>query len=405
MPDGSPNQRIGLSLSGGGARAIAFHVGCLRALHQCGLLSRVSVISSVSGGSVLAGLYCCRDESFDSFESRVRKLLEEGLMGRIWRSAFSMLGIKVLLSAALRLLVGFLVSLLRVLAALIPIAGLRSAIREINSEQLSRPHTRTDFFERALRDELLFGERRLADLSTQRPRLVINAADLRTQTAFRFTRDAVGSWRTGQVIDVQFHLSEAVAASAAYPILLPAIDRKFRFERDGKVEERRVLLTDGGVYDNLGVKVFDPVRPPPYAFATERVDIVIACVAEPGLPSGDSLPIFLLARLQAAFATVHRQLHTAEFGMLHSWLSAGHIKKLVMPYLGQDDSKLSGSGAPPQPLGSLRDYPVDFKPMNAQAIEGLSKRGYDQTRRLLSMYMADFNLVWPDGGSRTLSHQ
>lgn len=37
---------------------MAFHLGCLRALHNLGLLEQVSTITAVSGGSVLAGLYC-----------------------------------------------------------------------------------------------------------------------------------------------------------------------------------------------------------------------------------------------------------------------------------------------------------------------------------------------------------
>ena len=41
-------RRIGLALSGGGSRAIAFHLGCLRALHDYGLLDDVDVISAVS---------------------------------------------------------------------------------------------------------------------------------------------------------------------------------------------------------------------------------------------------------------------------------------------------------------------------------------------------------------------
>jgi hypothetical protein len=38
-------------------RAIAFHRGCLRALHDRGVLDRVQVISGVSGGSVLTALW------------------------------------------------------------------------------------------------------------------------------------------------------------------------------------------------------------------------------------------------------------------------------------------------------------------------------------------------------------
>ena len=45
-----PRREIGLALSGGGSRAIAFHLGCLRALDDLGLRDSLQVISSVSGG-------------------------------------------------------------------------------------------------------------------------------------------------------------------------------------------------------------------------------------------------------------------------------------------------------------------------------------------------------------------
>ena len=41
---------IGLALSGGGSRAVAFHLGTLRALEDLNLLNEVDVISGVSGG-------------------------------------------------------------------------------------------------------------------------------------------------------------------------------------------------------------------------------------------------------------------------------------------------------------------------------------------------------------------
>ena len=56
--------RIGIALSGGGARAMAFHLGCLRALHDLGILDRVRVFSTVSGGSVIGALYAANDEPF-----------------------------------------------------------------------------------------------------------------------------------------------------------------------------------------------------------------------------------------------------------------------------------------------------------------------------------------------------
>ena len=47
---------IALALSGGGIRAMVFHLGVLRRLAERGLLDRVTKVSTVSGGSLLVGL-------------------------------------------------------------------------------------------------------------------------------------------------------------------------------------------------------------------------------------------------------------------------------------------------------------------------------------------------------------
>ena len=82
---------IGLALSGGGSRAIAFHLGCLRALHDLGILGRVKVLSTVSGGSVIGALYAATDAPFPEFEDRVRTLLLRGLFRPAVRTAFTTL--------------------------------------------------------------------------------------------------------------------------------------------------------------------------------------------------------------------------------------------------------------------------------------------------------------------------
>lgn len=392
------DQRIGVAFSGGGSRAVAFHLGCMKALNECKFLADVDVISSVSGGSVLAALYCSHEEDFAAFEARIRKLLREGLMGRIYASVLSWDGLGALLSSAIALPLAAVTGLLRAIA--IAFAGDwagRARATRLFRGAVRRWRTRTDVFERALRSRGIFGRMRMRDLPAGRPHLVINAADLRTQTAFRFTRERAGSWRSGAVVGHDFRLSEAVAASAAFPVLLPAIDRTFTFSQNGEEKRRRVMLSDGGIYDNLGIQVFDRIRPAKYAFALEPVDIVIACIAEPGLPSGDGLPHFLAARLKTAFSTVHRQLHVSGFATLHAWRASGAIKRLIMPYLGQDDAKLPEVNALPRPveIGALKDYPVDFAAMPEDAIEALTRRGYEQTRWLLSHYMADDGLQWP----------
>ena len=47
---------MALRLSGGGYRAMVFHLGCLIRLNELGLLQQLKRISSVSGGSITAGV-------------------------------------------------------------------------------------------------------------------------------------------------------------------------------------------------------------------------------------------------------------------------------------------------------------------------------------------------------------
>ncbi|MFO7653023.1 MAG: patatin-like phospholipase family protein, partial [Candidatus Krumholzibacteriia bacterium] len=60
-----PPTKLALCLSGGGFRAALFHLGLLRRLHELGTLGQVSTISSVSGGSILAGLLCEQMRRYD----------------------------------------------------------------------------------------------------------------------------------------------------------------------------------------------------------------------------------------------------------------------------------------------------------------------------------------------------
>src|SRR3989442_1211766 len=80
--------KIGLALSGGGSRAIAFHLGCLRALHDRGILDKVGVLSGVSGGSVIAALYAYSDDPFEAFARRVEAVLSRGMVWGIARETF-----------------------------------------------------------------------------------------------------------------------------------------------------------------------------------------------------------------------------------------------------------------------------------------------------------------------------
>ncbi len=56
----SKRPKLGLALSGGGGRASFFHLGVLRRLAELDLLRHVNVLSSVSGGSIIAAHYMLR---------------------------------------------------------------------------------------------------------------------------------------------------------------------------------------------------------------------------------------------------------------------------------------------------------------------------------------------------------
>src|SRR5437764_6480169 len=50
----STMKKLGLALSGGGFRASLYHLGLVRFLRDAGILSQVTHITSVSGGSIMA---------------------------------------------------------------------------------------------------------------------------------------------------------------------------------------------------------------------------------------------------------------------------------------------------------------------------------------------------------------
>jgi Patatin-like phospholipase len=58
--ESEPGPGVGLCLSGGGFRAMLFHLGSLCRLNEAGYLPRLDRVSSVSGGSITAGVLANR---------------------------------------------------------------------------------------------------------------------------------------------------------------------------------------------------------------------------------------------------------------------------------------------------------------------------------------------------------
>ena len=254
VPDAGP--RIGIALSGGGARAIAYHLGCLRTLHRLGILQRARVMSTVSGGSVIGAMYAVHDGTFDEFEHRVRTLLRTGLFRPAIRTALtSGEGLKALLAASLSSCAAVWLAPVRFACAVAAWFGTGHGEVGVQPERWAprRFASRTTLLRRCL-DDILFKGRTLGELRSVRPKLVIVAAELRTGSAFYFSNGEAGSWRFGRLDPSGIRVAQAVAASAAYPLLLPALDERYTFRRrDRSLVADRVTLSDGGVYDNLGL--------------------------------------------------------------------------------------------------------------------------------------------------------
>jgi predicted acylesterase/phospholipase RssA len=100
------NPSIWLALSGGGLRAAIFHYGCLKRMHEVGLLGHVANISATSGGSIIAALlqmhrdYIATDLSgkhgvytyhWDKFETEFLELTRRGLFAPVLQLFFTLI--------------------------------------------------------------------------------------------------------------------------------------------------------------------------------------------------------------------------------------------------------------------------------------------------------------------------
>jgi NTE family protein len=231
LPDERENRApeeegIALCLSGGGYRAMLFHAGALIRLNELGYLPRLARVSSVSGGSITAatlGLHW-NDLSFDK---------ATGIAGNLTSTVID----------PIRKLAG------RTIDASAVIGG------------VLLPGTVADRIRSAYQD-YLFEEKTLQDLPDH-PRFVINATNVQSGVLWRFSKPYMRDYRVGEVKNPTVKLAVAVGASSAFPPVLSPVELKLKdadFTPGSGSDLQRepfttdVVLTDGGVYDNLGLE-------------------------------------------------------------------------------------------------------------------------------------------------------
>jgi len=227
-------KRIGLALSGGGFRAAGFHLGVFRALEQMKLLDKIDVLSCVSGGSV-AGAFLSLN----------------------WGKADTLSRLDAYLASKSIAVSSFITGLLDPF--------------ETRLEKLADTYDRD-----------LIGGAPLKALKGS-PRTYLNATNLVTGNMFSFVAGGGGDTEMGEhelgFCDAsEFRMALAVAASSAFPPVFPPLKlTPEQYPNAGAADY--VTLTDGGVYDNMGVA--------PLLNKRNALDYVI--VSDGGKPFANSL--------------------------------------------------------------------------------------------------------------------
>lgn len=348
--------KIGLAFSGGGFRATTFGLGCLRALHDRDLLRHVNVVSGISGGSLLAAMWAYGPERFDEFDDTVVALLRNGLQAELARRAFAP-------RAAWRATV--------------------SSLRALRPGQ-GRSYSRTDALVEALAARS-FGAKHVTEVTHTGLATVISATDMRTSNAVRFGSAFSACSAYGQIVD-DVTVAEAVAASAAFPVLLPALHRRYEFQRkDGAFHSEELVMTDGGVYDNLGLAPLLPGRSARYSPHIYNLDYIIAVDAGRGRGERTAAR-FMAGRLAQSFDITHAKSQDAARSRIHSAGANAEIKGFIHVYLGMRDERLPAPMADliPRPQGHA--YPTNFSPMTKTDLDAIAIRGEQLTRSLINAY-------------------
>jgi NTE family protein len=222
---------MALCLSGGGYRAMIFHLGAIWRLNEAGLLRKLKRISSVSGGSITSGMLGLKWKKL-TFDA---KDVAANLMDEV---------ITPVLNLASHTLDVFSI-----------VEGILSPFKSISEEVADgyRSH--------------LFGHATLQDLPSDNegPRFVINSTNIQTKSLWRFSKPFMGDWRVGLIKNPKLDLAVAVGASSAFPPVLSPVELKLHQEDFDPATTKAtqlfkppfttdVILADGGVYDNLGLE-------------------------------------------------------------------------------------------------------------------------------------------------------
>lgn len=238
---------LALCLSGGGLRATFFHFGVVKALAEAGRLETVTDIIAVSGGSILAGhmiknweAYAGPNPDLARMEKELRALSGRGMRERVVRryltTGFGYLS-KYIQSRAIQ----------GEYARILGHGSIANCYREnSNRTRMPKVHFMCTNFNSG--EACCFTEDQFI-IYRKPPNSIVDTQDGGGQQPAKTVKMAVSS----DTIELTF----AVAASSAFPGLFPPVKLDAMTlgasARDFPVT---VYLSDGGIYDNLGLEHF-----------------------------------------------------------------------------------------------------------------------------------------------------
>jgi predicted acylesterase/phospholipase RssA len=350
--------RIGLALSGGGFRATLFHLGVVRLLNETGQLSQVKRIGAVSGGSILAAHlvlhweeYTGSKEDFDKASQEIIQFVQKDIRGQVIR--------RWLFAWPFRALPRFL---------------MRRSLRH-----WTRTNLLQKYYGRLYKDKALKHLR-----ASNRPHVYFYSTSLTTGVVCSFGRSGF-RWHDRYDNPLELSIAApntpiafAVAASSAFPPLFPPIEiSNETLFCDRERFPYSHYLTDGGVYDNLGIDKLSW-----YQKTKPELDLFIASDAQGNFDS----------ELDTRFAfIVGRNVRASD--LLMTRVSSMQIERLTAPSQtprfvrvgikleidNPDDPTL----LPPESQRSLPSTRTDLDEFSPTEITALIAHGYSCARKTL----------------------
>jgi predicted acylesterase/phospholipase RssA len=245
---------IGLALSGGGFRASLFHLGVIRRLEELGIMENVSVVSAVSGGSIIAAFYLSEMEKQLRagrllIQECDRVVLYEKIAEKFLRAVDHNLRTRALVYTPFFHPVRFMKTIVS------------QVFRSSARAELIQAEYDTFFFFGDTMDQLPVERAEQALVQPQRsctgkeepfygPRLLLNTTSLLTGERRTFSRDTSSGIKDLKTSDKNvLPLSRVVGASSGVPVLFPP------------TAILGDLLVDGGISDNQGIEgLLDPMN-------------------------------------------------------------------------------------------------------------------------------------------------